>query len=125
MEAETKTGREIDHVILKASNNLDGKDNLDQLPQEPAVYGIFGRINGTPTNCRFVGQCDNLQKEIKKHFSDEEADSCLKTFMQSIKIKTINYQLMQASSEADRLNEMKKWKSEYDPKCNEELNKVY
>lgn len=112
-------------IVLKADNNLDEKDNLNEIPKKPAVYGIFSRINGEPANCRFVGFADNLQEAIKGHFSFEESDNCLKQFMNSIKIKALSYKIIEDISEEEKTTLIKQWKEEHNPECSEELNKVY
>ena len=111
----------VETIIYKKDNNLDELDNLDELPQLPAVYAICGRINGKASNCRHVGITENLQKAIKLHFSNDEADECLKTFMQSIKIKALIYELLNEPDESY----LHDWKEEFKPDCNEELNKVH
>ena len=125
MEAQNSTKKVIDFRIYKEDNNLDKKDNLNEIPAKNAVYAILGRINGKPSNCRYVGITNNLQEAIKTHFSLNEKDECLREFMQSIKIKTLNYQLMEDFTEEELNNALKEWEKEYKPECNEELNKVY
>ncbi|MFT7032452.1 MAG: hypothetical protein ACJA2S_000952 [Cyclobacteriaceae bacterium] len=114
-----------DFRIFKEDNNLDKQDNLNELPKENAIYTICSRINGEPANCRFVGLTDDLQNSIKIHFSGEEQDGCLREFMQSIKIKTINYMLLHDLSGEERDLLLEQWRNEYKPECNDELNKVY
>lgn len=117
--------RVTDFRIFKKDNNIDGLDNLDELPTSEAVYAICGRINGAPANCRYVGHTNNLQLAIKKHFSSEEPYACLKQFMQSIKIKTINFELMEGSTESERIERKELWEDEMKPACNETLNEVF
>ncbi|MEL7003771.1 MAG: hypothetical protein AAFN93_13695 [Bacteroidota bacterium] len=114
-----------DFKIYKKDNNLDNRDNLNELPAEKAVYAIYSRVNGKPENCRFVGATDNLQDAVKSHFSISEKDDCLKEFMQSIKIKTLNYKLMKDASEDELSSLQKEWEDQYQPECTAELNRVY
>ncbi|QJB32847.1 hypothetical protein HF329_16595 [Chitinophaga oryzae] len=114
-----------DFRIYKADNNLDEKDNLDELPEEAAVYAISGRKNGTPANCRLVNYADNLREAIKRHFSTAEPQPCLRQFMQSIKIKTVDYLLMPGASEEEVAAVLSEWKTFYKPECNEQLNQVF
>lgn len=114
-------------VIYKKDNNLDQRDNLDELSTDPAVYALCGRVNGQPSNPRFIGESDNLQVAIKQHFDPqkEQPTECLKEFMQSIKIKYLLYQSMPGKNEVDRQKIVKEWSDKYQPTCNEEINKVY
>ncbi len=110
-------------ILYKKDNNLEQKDNLDTLPNGPAVYGIFGRINGEPANCRHVAATKNLKQAILHHFSDSESYDCLRTFMQSIKIKMLVYQELDASADFE---DMKlQWEARYKPECNEQLNHIH
>ncbi len=114
-------------VIYQKDNNLDHRDNLDDIPTGPAVYMICGRVNGRAANPRYVGETNNLQKAIKKHFdkSVKESDSCFKEFILSIKIKELVYQLLPGSKKEDRLLKKTEWSDKYQPKCNEELNEIH
>ncbi len=124
MQATSNKTR-IEVILHKKDNNLDGKDNLDELPIEKAVYAICGRINGSPANCRYVGETVNLQEVVRKHFSQGEEDSCLKFFMQSIKTKVLIYELMPMAGEAELLLAKSQWEAEFKPECNDELNKIH
>ena len=125
MNSTLENTKVVDFLLYKADNNLDKVDNLNDLPNEKAVYAISGRINGKPANCRYVGECDNLQSAIRLHFSDAETDHCLRQFMQSIKIKTLDYVLLPGSTQAERDQIKTEWKVTYKPECNEQLNKVF
>lgn len=114
-----------DMIIYEKNNNLEHKDNLNDIPEEPAVYGIFARINGKPENCRLVSYALNLRKAVRNHFSKEEKDSCIRYFMNSIKIKTINYHLVNDMSKAEIEELVNSWIEKYDPTCSEELNEVF
>lgn len=127
MEQRSKTLREkvSDFRIYKADNNLDQKDNLDELPAEAAVYAVSGRKNGAPANCRLVNYAVNLREAIKGHFSTAEPQPCLRQFMQSIKIKTVDFLLMPGASEEEVAAVLNEWKAYYKPECNEQLNQVF
>jgi excinuclease UvrABC nuclease subunit len=125
MELAKMDSKVSDFRIYKRDNNLDARDNLDDIPSEKAVYAISGRINGAPANCRFVGESEDLRRSVKEHFSTTEADSCLRKFMQSIKIKTIDFILLPDSTSDERLQLVSRWKEEYKPDCNDELNVVF
>ena len=114
-----------DFVLYKKNNNLDQEDNLDDLPEAPAVYAISGRINGAPANCRHVGVTHNLRESVKIHFSDAEPDACLKQFMQSIKIKTLNYELLDEHEPQVLDSKKAAWSERFKPECNEALNEVF
>lgn len=112
-------------IIYKQDNNIDGRDNLNQLPKEAAVYAITGRINNEPANCRFVGITDNLQAAVKQHFSANEPKECLRNFMQSIKIKMLTYQLIPALSPEEADRKLQEWENLHKPECNDKLNEVF
>lgn len=102
-------------------------DNLNNLPSEPAVYALCGRVNSKPVNPRYIGQTGNLQAEIIRLFDKTESGSneCLKEFLLSIKIKEIVYQTMANSTEVERLGKKDEWEDEYKPDCNKELNEIH
>ena len=112
-------------IIYQKDNNIDKFDNIDEIPEQPAVYAICGRVNDQPANCRKVGTTENLKETISTAFSDAEPDSDFKTFMHSIKIKEMIYYLMPETSEKERKQVLKDWENKLQPACTEELNKVY
>lgn len=118
-----------DLVIYQKDNNLDGKDNLNELPVKPAIYAICGRVNGQPVNPRYVGETENLQESVQSLFDKNapaiEGNECFKEFMLSIKIKTIIYLAVPDLPDDERLKIKKEWQAKYDPKCNEELNEIH
>jgi len=123
---ELKTRQEVsDFVLYKKENNLDQVDNLHELPELPAVYAISGRINGVPANCRYIGITQNLCESIKKHFSDSETHVCLRQFMQSIKIKTLNYEVTLDFSSEELTKKKEEWEKRFKPECNDKLNEVF
>ena len=121
---------DLRHTILyEKGNNLEGKDNLSDLPAEPAVYAICGRVNGQPANPRFVGEADNLQEAVKNHFSTAEAVTedlkCVNDFIHSIKTKVLVYQIATGITEDARRRIKERFIEMYEPRCNEEMNTVY
>ncbi|MCG8318427.1 MAG: hypothetical protein MI921_02895 [Cytophagales bacterium] len=117
---------EIKYVVLyKKDNNLDELDNLNELPEQAAVYAICGRVNGQPVNPRFVGVTSNLKESIMKHFDSSESHDCLRQFMQSIKIKSLIYKVLEDSGEEQREKAKLHWQDKYKPECNEMLNEIH
>lgn len=112
-------------VIEHENYNLDGRDNLDEIPDKKGVYAICGRVNGKPVNARWVGQADNLQEAVKNHYSDNETNASLRDYMRSIKTKALIYKCMPKAA----LNELEEaqegWKAQFNPECTPELNKVF
>lgn len=116
-------------VIYCKENNLDGNDNLGELPEQPAVFAICGRVNGRAANPRFVDVTKDLQETIRNHFDQNvpavEETECFKEFMTSIKIKVLIYMLLPAGTKVERMEIKEEWKTKFDPKCNRELNKIH
>ena len=105
--------------MSKVTINLSEFD-LDELPKRKTVYALFesDKKTGKPTNCRYVGETDNLQERTKAHFSTDEQNECLKTFMQSSKTKIMIYELLPDSDKAERLKKEEEWIKIYNPECN-------
>jgi hypothetical protein len=97
------------------------KINIIELPQWEAVYAIFAKEmdSDKPTNCRFVGETDNLRERTQVLLSVDEQNIRLKEFMQSDKAKLMVYRLMPASKTEARLKMIKKWVRKYKPKYND------
>jgi hypothetical protein len=112
-------------LLYQEDNNLDRLDNLSELPEEKAVYGICGRINGEAVNCRYIGETDNLRQSVRNHFGDQEPRECLREFMQSIKLKMLVFELLPDSTPETRLDVVQQWEQEYNPACNAELNQIH
>ena len=103
--------------------NPDGLHTINELPDTPAVYAITGLINGQPANCRYLAHTDNLRASIERHFSTNEADALLCSFMQSIKLKEVVYRELSASDDSNTI--LTEWEKILNPKNTEELNTVY
>lgn len=99
--------------------NIDKKENLNELPEEPAVFGIFAIIHEVPVHCRYVGSTDNLRKSVRDVF-EKPATESLKKFMQSPWIQMLCYESMPGSTEEQRKEKEAEWTREYEPKINEE-----
>jgi hypothetical protein len=99
--------------------NLDKKDNLNELPTEKAVFGIFGIVNEEPINCRYVGEAENLREAVKAIFENPPSDG-MKKFMQGPWIQMAVYELMPESTKEDREKLVEEWKQKYDPKIDDE-----
>lgn len=112
-------------VLLQSANNLDRSDNLDDLPEEAAVYAICGSINNLPVNCRYVGITKNLRLSIKKHFEMADSSVCLQNFMHSIKTKQLIYEVVFRATTSDLEEKKEKWSKLYKPYCSEILNRIY
>ena len=46
----------VELTIYHKDYNLDKKDNLEEVPESPAVFGIFAIIHEKPVNCRYIGE---------------------------------------------------------------------
>ncbi len=99
--------------------NIDKKDNLGELPEEPAVFGIFGITHETPVHPRYVGSTDNLRRSVRDVFEKPESEG-LKNFMQSPWIQMLCYELLPNATEEERKQVEDEWIREYDPKVTEE-----
>jgi hypothetical protein len=106
--------------IYHRDYNLDKRDNLSDLPQEKAVFGIFAMRNEKPVNCRFIDETDNLQQRIRELFEDPEKDGDgMVKFMQGPWIKHLIYESMPNSSNQERLEKLVQWEKEHRPRINE------
>ena len=59
------------------------------LPDSSAVYAVF-----SSSKCRFVGVTDNLHQTILEHFMPNEPNIPFRYFMQSVKPKIIQYEVL-------------------------------
>jgi hypothetical protein len=116
MEAiQTLTKLEVWHKDY----NLGKKHNLDSLPTEKAVFGLFAIVNDEPINCRYIGEAENLQVAITGLFEKPEHTG-LKKFMQGPWIQMLLYELMPASSSGERQKAAGEWVQKYKPNIDEE-----
>jgi hypothetical protein len=105
--------------IFHKEYNLDKKENLDELPETPAVFGIFSIIHEVPVHCRFVAATDNLRKSVRDVFENPQGEG-LKKFMQGPWIQMLCYDEMKDSSEEDRKQKEADWIKQYEPKITDE-----
>jgi hypothetical protein len=105
--------------IFHKEYNLDKKDNLDELPETPAVFGIFAIIHEVPIHPRYIGATDNLRKSVKEIFENPEGEG-LKKFMQGPWIQMLCYEELTDSSEDDRKQKAEEWTRRYEPKITDE-----
>jgi hypothetical protein len=105
--------------LFKKDNNLDQKDNLDEVPEETAVFTICGRVNGFAANPRYVGATKNLREAVKELFNTTD---CVGQFMNSIKLKDLLYEVV---AEDQLENKKAEWESKFKPQCNEVMNEVH
>jgi hypothetical protein len=99
--------------------NLDKKDNLHDLPSQKAVFGIFAIVDDQPSNCRYVGQTEDLQQAVKTLFEKPEG-TAMKNFMQGPWIQMIQYTLMPDSYLEERQEVVRDWERQFEPKIGEE-----
>jgi hypothetical protein len=88
--------------------NLAGKDNLEELPAEKAVFGVFGIVGGEPVNCRYIGETDNLRKAIQELF-DNPPGNGMKRFMQGAWIQMLQYEIMPSASPTEMRKAVEDW----------------
>jgi len=113
-----ETKEVVQAEIFHRDYNLDKRHNLDVVPAERAVYGIFAIIHDKPVHCRFVGETDNLHDSIQKHFETEPNES-LRKFMQGPWIQMLVYHPLPESSHEQRLKLMEEWTKIHNPNCDE------
>lgn len=108
----------IRQEVYHKDHNLDKKDNLEELPEEKAVFGIFAIVDEKPVNCRYISETENLQQEIKNIFENPLSEA-MKEFMQGPWIKMVQYELTPGSSVGERQKAVSEWTQEHEPKINE------
>jgi hypothetical protein len=105
--------------IWHGDHNLAGKDNLHELPEQEAVFGIFGIVQGQPINCRYVSHTTDLRKAVKELFEDPP-EGGMKKFMQGPWIQMLQYELMSGSSAAEREKTAAEWTLQHKPNIDED-----
>ncbi|MBL0743048.1 hypothetical protein [Chryseolinea lacunae] len=110
-------------TLYHHANNLDGRDNLQTIPEAPAVYLICGRIGGKAANPRMVGETSNLRRSIMACFESPSDD--VRIFMQSIKMKELVYELVPELTEAQRMKKKMQWHDHYKPVHDEAIDKIH
>lgn len=94
--------------------NLGQKDNLAAIPDQEAVFGIFGIVGEEPVNCRYVGEGDNVQASVRALFGQTEVPG-LRKFMQGPWVKMLQCRLMPGSSKEERQQLAQEWALRYKP----------
>jgi hypothetical protein len=115
MEAISFVKMEVFHKDF----NLDKKDNLNDIPTEEAVFGIFGIVNDEPINCRYVGEAENLRENVKNVFENPPSEG-LKKFMQGPWIQMLVYELVPGSNKEEREKVVQEWTQKHNPKIDED-----
>ena len=105
--------------------SIDGEDNIDQVPESPAVYAVCGRVNSETANCRYIGKSENLRETVASHFLPGEIDTCFREFMNSIKTKVLVYKAFDKADDQEMTSEYTRLQKSIKVNCNEELNQVF
>jgi len=103
-------------TVYHKDYNLDKKDNLNELPTEPAVFGIFAIIHEKPVHCRYIGEAENLQSAVRDIFENPPSEG-LKVFMQGPWIQMLVYKKIADKNE--RVKAAEEWTKEHNPKIDE------
>jgi len=81
------------------------------LPASSAVYAVF-----SSSKCRFVGITDNLHQTILEHLKPNEPNIPFRYFMQSVKPKIIQYEVLSNTlSFTQREAIREKWSNLFNP----------
>ena len=104
------------HEIAHRLYNLDGRDSLNSLPAEPAVYGVFAVIDDQPVNCRHIGHCGDLRASVRDQF-ERAVDPGLRTFMQGPWRKMVEYLPMDDADAAECAAAAGEWAVRVRPGC--------
>lgn len=119
MEKTVDTENSTRTVIWHNHFNLDKKDNLGQLPDDAAVFGIFAIVNDEPINCRYTGETADLRKTIKDLFENPPGAG-MKAFMQGAWIPMLLYERMPGSLPGERQKVAEHWTQKYKPGIDED-----
>jgi hypothetical protein len=111
--------RQEETVIWHKSFTISGRDNIQKLPAEKAVFAIFAIINEEPANCRYVGQTENLPRSVRLLF-EEPGSPGLRRFMQGSWVRMIRYQLMPSSTTDEMEKVREEWQKEFRPAIDED-----
>jgi len=100
--------------IFHKDYNIDAKHNIDELPEEPAVFGVFGIIHQTPVHPRYVSSTKNLRKSIQEAY-ESPINIGLKNFMQGNWIQMLCYEVLKDLNDAEIKQKEDAWIEEYKP----------
>jgi hypothetical protein len=110
----------LEKTLFHKDYNLDKKDNIAQIPTEPAVFGLFAIIHEKPLHCRYIGETENLQQAIRDLFEKAgDVSEGFEKFMHGPWIQRMVYEIMPGSSPEDRQKTVEEWTKKYNPKCDE------
>lgn len=99
--------------------NLEGKDNLNELPEGRAVFGVFAIVNEQPLNCRHIGIAGDLRQSVKELF-EVPPEKGMKEFMQGPWIKMVVYERLSDQPNGEEDNVTREWVERYQPKVDDE-----
>ncbi len=108
--------KKVEVTIYHKDYNLDKKDNLETLPTESAVFGIFAIIHEKPVHCRYIGEAANLQEKVRDLY-ENPGDEGFAKFMQGPWIQMLVYEIN--PDEEARKKAVEEWTKEHTPKCDE------
>jgi hypothetical protein len=111
--------RVVKHEVYHKNYNLDKKDNIDELPEEPAVFGIFGIIHEVPIHPRYIASTNNLRQAVRDAFEKPQGEGMIK-FMQGPWIQMLCYELLPGLTEVERKTKEEAWINEYKPGINDD-----
>lgn len=103
--------------IFHRDFNIDNKHNIDQLPETPAVFGLFGIINNTPIHPRYISSSDNLRDAIYDLYENPPNEG-MRNFMQTNWVQMLCYETVEALSKEQREIKEAAWIAEYKPGIN-------
>lgn len=113
------TTNQVRLEVWHRDHNLDQKDNIQEIPAEAAVFGLFGIVDEEPVNCRYVGETTNLRESVREQFASPPTTG-LRTFLHGPWIKILVCQLMPGSNERSRRQIRDSWLREYSPSCEDD-----
>ena len=99
--------------------NLAHKHTLDTIPQEPAVFALFGIVDNEPVNCRYVASTQNMQAAITQLFENPHTTG-MKMFMQGPWIKLLQYQTFPGTPSGEMQRIVDEWIQQFKPSIDEE-----
>ena len=114
MEKAGKVEDIVGSVIWHQDFNLYKKDNLAELPEEEAVFGIFAVVDDEPVNCRYVSETENLRRTVKDLFENPPGGG-MKAFMQGPWVQFLQFVAMPDTSQEERLALATEWIKQYRP----------
>lgn len=109
----------IKHEAWHRDYNLIQRHNLDTVPEEPAVFALFGIVDDEPVNCRYVASSQNIRATITQLFENPHAAG-IKMFMQGPWIKMLQYQTFPTAPAEEMQRIADEWIQQYQPSIDEE-----